>query len=180
MNPGEKKSYLLGTYDARWQEGTSKNITFIVTEDCQLRCRYCYLHRKNNSNKMSFEVAVSAIDYFLKERDIFNEKAVVLDFIGGEPFLEIDLIDRICDYFILKTGELGHPWSGNYRFNFSTNGLMYGDERVQEFIRKNKEHLNIGVTIDGTKKNMTPRGSSLTAGDPTILLLKIYPSGSSI
>lgn len=30
-----------------------------------------------------------------------EEESVIWDFIGGEPFLEIDLIDRICDY--LKT-----------------------------------------------------------------------------
>ena len=26
-----------------WNEGMSKNITFIVTKDCQLACKYCYL-----------------------------------------------------------------------------------------------------------------------------------------
>lgn len=26
-----------------WQSGVAKNITFIVTKDCQLACKYCYL-----------------------------------------------------------------------------------------------------------------------------------------
>lgn len=29
--------------DQGWQEGTAKNITFIVTKDCQLACKYYYL-----------------------------------------------------------------------------------------------------------------------------------------
>ena len=47
---------------------------------------------------MSWDVAKKAIDYILNNRSFFNEEAVVWDFIGGEPFLEIDLIDKVCDY----------------------------------------------------------------------------------
>lgn len=151
MDPVEKKNYLLGTHIQSWEDGVAKTITFIVTEDCQLRCKYCYLHGKNNLNRMSLDVAKAGIDYFLKERDIFYEKSVILDFIGGEPFLEIDLIDKLSDYFKLKLYELNHPWFENYRFSFSTNGIMYDDERVQKYIAKNKSHLSIGITIDGTK-----------------------------
>ncbi len=134
-----------------WEEGRAKNITFIVTEDCQLECKYCYLVGKNKSGKMEFEVARKAIDYLLGEREFITESSVVLDFIGGEPFIEIDLIDKICDYFKLKAYELNHPWFNSFRFSFSTNGLMYSDKRVQDFISKNRYHLSIQITIDGTK-----------------------------
>ena len=40
-----------------WNEGMSKNITFIVTKDCQLACKYCYLVGKNAKERMSFDVA---------------------------------------------------------------------------------------------------------------------------
>ena len=30
-----------------WQDGMAKNITFIVTKDCQLACKYCHLVYKN-------------------------------------------------------------------------------------------------------------------------------------
>lgn len=29
--------------DRGWLEGAAKTITFIVTKDCQLACKYCYL-----------------------------------------------------------------------------------------------------------------------------------------
>ena len=45
-----------------------------------------------------------------------------------------------------------HHWFNSYRFSFSTNGINYDSEKVQRFIRKNKEHLSIGITIDGTEK----------------------------
>lgn len=136
-----------------WQgEGDVKNITFIVTKDCQLACKYCYLVGKNINERMSWEVAKKAIDYILANEEEFNQESVVWDFIGGEPFLEIDLIDKICDYLKVEMYRLNHHWFNSYRFSFSTNGINYNSEKVQAFIEKNKSHLSIGITIDGTEK----------------------------
>lgn len=81
-----------------WQDGIAKNITFIVTKDCQLACKYCYLVGKNSKERMSWDIAKQAIDYILDNEQSFQEKSVVWDFIGGEPFLEIELIEKICNY----------------------------------------------------------------------------------
>ena len=51
--------------DRAWKEGMAKSITFIVTKDCQLACKYCYLVGKNEKERMPFEVARAAIDYVL-------------------------------------------------------------------------------------------------------------------
>ena len=101
---------------------------------------------------MSFEIAKQAIDYILNHEEDFKEESVVWDFIGGEPFIEIDLIDKICDYIKIKLYETNHPWFQSYRFNFSTNGINYDSEKVQNFIKKNYSHVSIGITIDGTRK----------------------------
>ena len=146
-----------------WNDGISKSITFIVTKDCQLVCGYCYLIGKNKNERMSFEIAQKAIDYILTNKQLFNDEAVVFDFIGGEPFMEIDLIDQVCDYIKVKMFELDHPWFNAFRFNFSTNGLMYNDARVQKYIKKNASHLSIGITIDGTKQKHD--------------LQRVYPNG---
>lgn len=134
-----------------WQDGVSKNITFIVTKDCQLACRYCYLVGKNAKERMTWEVARQAIDYILSHEKDFREDSVVYDFIGGEPFLEIELIDKICDYLKTEMYRLNHHWFNSYRFSFSTNGINYHEEKVQKFIAKNHNHLSIGITIDGTE-----------------------------
>lgn len=138
--------------DKGWQSGSAKNITFIVTKDCQLACKYCYLVGKNSKERMSWEVAKQAIDYILDHEEDFREESVVWDFIGGEPFLEIDLIDRICDYLKTEMFRRNHHWFNSYRFSFSTNGINYHTEKVQNFIKKNREHLSIGITIDGTQR----------------------------
>lgn len=134
-----------------WQSGVAKSITFIVTKDCQLACKYCYLVGKNTNERMTLEIAKQAIDYILDNEMDFQEESVIWDFIGGEPFLEIDLIDQICDYIKLEMYKRDHHWFNSYRFSFSTNGINYHTEKVQNFIKKNREHLSIAITIDGTE-----------------------------
>lgn len=137
-----------------WNKGAWKNITFIVTKDCQLACKYCYLVGKNEKERMQWATAKKAIDYILNnEHDSqFSNESVVFDFIGGEPFLEIDLIDKICDYIKTELFSRNHHWFNSYRFSFTTNGINYDSEKVQNFIAKNREHLSIGITIDGTQQ----------------------------
>lgn len=138
--------------DRAWREGLTRNITFVVTKNCQLACKYCYLVGKNEKERMSWEIAKQAVDFILSQETTFSEDSVIWDFIGGEPFLEIDLIDKICDYIKSEMFRLNHHWFNSYRFSFSTNGVNYHNDKVQNFISKNKSHLSIGITIDGTKE----------------------------
>ena len=138
--------------DKGWKVGSSKNITFIVTKDCQLACKYCYLVGKNNNERMSLSTAKQAVDYILDHEDEFYEESVIWDFIGGEPFMEIDLIDTLSDYIKTQMFAKNHHWFNSYRFSFSTNGINYHTEKVQDYIKKNHDHLSIGITIDGTKR----------------------------
>lgn len=173
--------------DAGWQSGMDKNITFIVTKDCQLACKYCYLVGKNTKERMPFEIARQAVDYILEREEEFREESVIWDFIGGEPFLEIDLIDKICDYIKIEMYRRNHHWFDSYRFSFSTNGINYHETKVQNFINKNKEHLSIGITIDGTEMKhdlnrvykLTDRGSYKDVARNIPLWLEQFPNAAT-
>lgn len=134
------------------------NITFQVTEDCNLRCTYCYQHAKTPT-KMSFETGKKFIDLILasderSEKYIKSKECegVIIDFIGGEPFLEIELISELSDYFIQRTIELDHPWANRFRFSICSNGVLYFEPKVQEYIRRHSNHLSLSITIDGNKE----------------------------
>ena len=60
--------------------------------------------------------------------------------------------EKICDYLKTEMFRLDHHWFNSFRFSFSTNGINYDSVKVQNFIQKNKSHLSIGITIDGTKQ----------------------------
>lgn len=147
-----KKESLVYEAAGQWKDGAAKNITFIVTKDCQLACKYCYLVGKNTKERMTWDVAKRSVDYILDHEEDFPEDSVIWDFIGGEPFLEIDLIDKICDYLKTEMFSRNHHWFNSYRFSFSTNGINYHTDKVQNFIKKNISHVSIGITIDGTKR----------------------------
>lgn len=139
-------------------EKGAKSITFQVTEDCNLACTYCYQTNKTK-NKMTFDIAKRFIDELLSNDvrikdyiDSYSSAGVILEFIGGEPFLEIELIDKITDYFISETIRLNHPWATRYMISICSNGILYFDPRVQNYIKKNFRHLSFSISIDGNKE----------------------------
>lgn len=126
-------------------------ITFVVTKACQLQCKYCYLVGKNVNGKMSFDVARKAIDYILNEKRFLSIPSVTFDFIGGEPLLEIGLLDKITSYLIFSMRELNHPWMDRFHIKITTNGLLYSDDKVQRYINRYKDKLKLSISFDGIR-----------------------------
>ena len=146
------------TYPHYYPGKKIKTVTFIVTHQCNLRCSYCYETHKGDG-KMSLETAQKCVDLLFSEdakgSELVNDteaNGLIIEFIGGEPFLEIDLIDRTMEYFLTQAIELDHRWATRYMVNISTNGTLGDDPRVQRFLKKYAGRLSIGVTIDGDKQ----------------------------
>ena len=133
----------------------AKTITFQVTEDCCMACTYCYQNNKSK-NKMTFETAKRFIDDLLADKyecaTAKKSHAVVFDFIGGEPLLEIDLIEQICDYMVLNMIKLNHPWLYFFKISIGSNGLLYNTPKVQKFFNKYGNLLSLTISIDGNKQ----------------------------
>lgn len=136
----------------------ARDITIQVTEDCNLRCTYCYQHAKT-PKRMSFETGKKFIDLILASDERSAKyiqsrecTGVVFNFIGGEPLLEIDLISDLTDYTIQRMIELNHPWLFRHMFGICTNGLLYFEPKVQEYLKKHHNHLSLTVTVDGNKE----------------------------
>lgn len=149
--PGSRRTKEAGVTSAR-------SVTFQVTDECNLACTYCYQINKG-TRRMSPEVAKRFIDLLLtgekgmKEYlSVENSHAVILDFIGGEPLLEVELIDRIVDYFQERAIGMGHPWADNFIISIGSNGVLYFDEKVQKFFTKHQMRMGLNVTVDGNRK----------------------------
>lgn len=135
----------------------SRTVTWQVTDGCNLACTYCYQGNKG-TRRMSKEVAEKFCDMLLDEEktgDYINVEIspfIVLEFIGGEPFLEVELIDHIITYFRQKALEKNHPWAYRYMVSICSNGVLYRDPKVQQFLQKYKNKMSFSVTLDGTKE----------------------------
>lgn len=109
---------------------------------------------------MNFNTAKSFIDYLfnnrLNEEYEFSEekcKGLIIEFIGGEPLLEISLIKQIMDYFEDKFIE--YPdciWGLFHKYNFSSNGVNYFDSQFQELLKEYGNLICYSVTVDGYKE----------------------------
>ena len=118
----------------------------------------CYQINKG-TRTMKFETAKKLIDMLLTGSpklagyvDVRTSPAIIIEFIGGEPFLQVDLIEQICDYFVDKAIELDHPWADKFAISICSNGVLYFNEKVQHFLNKYRRKLSFSITIDGNKE----------------------------
>lgn len=139
-------------------EFLTRNITFQITDDCCCACTYCYQGHKGH-RMMTKDVAKRGVDllfdmYDKNEGTFINHKtkAIILDFIGGEPLMNIDIIDYVCTYFVQKCLEKNHPWIYTWRASMISNGALYFEPKVQEFLKKFRGFVSFGITLDGPKE----------------------------
>jgi uncharacterized protein len=153
------------TYDNNFEAFT---MTINVTEQCNLRCKYCYeLHKK--TSVIPIEYCKEFIDLVLKAdfSEIDNSmpdlfKNVNLDLIGGEVLLYPEICDEIITYF--QYAIRNDKRKTNWRCSISTNGTLFKNGNVKKFIEKWKNVLSLGISLDGT-----PELHDLN---------RIYPNGS--
>lgn len=143
---------LARTVGYKYPGKTSIEATVQVTEGCSLACTYCYQHDKTPL-KMSLDTAKKYLDALIESYDK-THFAVILDFIGGEPFLEPKLIRDIVDYWYYKLiMEMDHiPWYRYIRFSICSNGTEWFKPEVQELMNYIGQLTSFTISIDGNKQ----------------------------
>lgn len=119
----------------------SKHISISITERCNLNCIYCFEKSKLNK-KMEFETAKSIIEYELLNSTEYE--SLIVDFMGGEPFLEFDLIKDVCEYYWNR--KLEKP----ILFYTTTNGTLVKG-KVKDWLTANKSRFICALSLDGDK-----------------------------
>lgn len=122
-----------------------KAMCLLISQDCNLRCEYCFAETGDfgmGRSLMSLETGKKAIDFLLEKSG--NRENLELDFFGGEPLMNFDVVKEIVKYAREREKEYGK----NFRFTVTTNGLLLTDDKI-DFI--NKEMSNVVLSIDGRK-----------------------------
>jgi len=115
-----------------------QQITFLLTTECNLKCRYCYTLKSPNVKKehrsLNFAFAKRALTDFF--RDYPSRQ---IRFYGaGEPTIKFELMKKIKDYAHELVGD-------ELRVELQTNG--YFPQRVAEWIANNVDIL--WISADG-------------------------------
>lgn len=85
----------------KMHSGKVKSMTLALTEQCNLRCKYCgYMPKYTDANyklkEMSKEIAIKAIDILMKSSH--ESEICHLGFYGGEPLLRLNSIKECVGY----------------------------------------------------------------------------------
>lgn len=115
------------------------NYTLYLTENCNLRCKYCY-EKNKTTNEMDYNTIKSIIDYEIKQNNLHSQ----INFYGGEPLLKKDLIYRTIDYIKHENTKT------KFTFGLTTNGTLL-DEEFLKYIKKN-DFTHIAISVDGNKE----------------------------
>lgn len=126
--------------------GELKAMCLNVAHDCNLRCRYCFAATGEyhlGRALMPFSVGKAALDFLIERSG--NRKNLEVDFFGGEPLMNFDVVKQLVAY----GRELEKKFGKSFHFTLTTNALGITPE-VVEFA--NQELHNVVISLDGRKE----------------------------
>ena len=132
--------------DFKKRKTVVKALCLHIAHDCNLACKYCFAGEgeyHGDRSLMSYEVGKKALDFLIANSG--NRVNLEVDFFGGEPLMNFDVVKRLVEYG--RSQEKEH--NKRFRFTLTTNGVLLDDE-VMEFA--NKEMANVVLSIDGRKE----------------------------
>ena len=115
------------------------DLTLVLTDQCNLRCPYCYVPRpaEGRGAVMSREVALTAVDALLDQAP--RGRGLSISFFGGEPFLARELMQQVVDHAQARRPE-------GLSFSAPTNGTLLDDEALA-LVRSCG--MNLALSVDG-------------------------------
>lgn len=134
-----------------------KQLTFEVTDKCNLNCTYCaYGHLygdydQRESSYLSFEDAKKIIDYlvsyFNSELNKSSNSTFYISFYGGEPLLGFNFIKQVVSYVSkLRINR-------TIKFSMTTNALLL-EKYIDYLVVQN---FNLLISLDGDEQGNSYR-----------------------
>jgi len=156
------------------EQGIIKALCLHIAHDCNLRCRYCFAGDGEYHGRkalMSFEVGKKALDLLIANSG--NRVNLEVDFFGGEPTLNFDVVRQLVEYGRSREKEVNKK----FRFTLTTNGLLLNDD-ILEFA--NREMGNLVLSTDGRKEvNDRMRPTANGSGSYDIIMPKFKKAADS-
>ncbi|MGI6695697.1 MAG: thioether cross-link-forming SCIFF peptide maturase [Christensenellales bacterium] len=126
--------------------GLVKAMCLHVAHACNLTCSYCFAgqgHYQGEAALMPLGVGKKALDYLVRHSG--DRKHLEVDFFGGEPLLNWDVVKALVAYGRSLEKKAGKV----FRFTLTTNGMLLNDE-VTAFC--NREMHNVVLSLDGRRE----------------------------
>ena len=120
---------------------TIKHYRIWPTSACNAKCYYCF-EKGVKQESMSKDVADATINFI--ERGVSNKDTIKIEWFGGEPLLNIDIID----YVFLKLKNIRRKKDNSIYTTMITNGSLINTE-LSKKIKDMWDLKLIQITLDG-------------------------------
>lgn len=124
-------------------DGTVKAICLHLAHACNLRCRYCFAGQGRYHGAealMPAPVGRAAIDFLIAASR--GRRTLEVDFFGGEPLLNADVMQELVEYGRRREKESGKE----INFTLTTNAILLTDALIDYL---NKERVSVVLSLDG-------------------------------
>lgn len=129
-----------------------KQLTFEVTDACNLKCKYCgygdfyETHGKREDKFLQFDVVKGLIDYlyaiWTRYEAASSPHKVVVGFYGGEPLMNMNLIEQVVAYLESLPVIPGLK----FKYNMTSNAMLL--DRYMSFLVEKKFMLLLSLDGD--------------------------------
>ncbi len=129
-----------------------------ICHDCNLRRKYCFAdggdYKTGERGFLNFETGKNAIDFLIEKSG--KRKNIDIDFFGGEPLLNWEVVVKLTEYCKIVGPESGK----DIRLTITTNAMNLDDEKIKYI---NENMVNCVLSLDGRpqvhdKMRPTPSG----------------------
>ena len=141
--------------EKKYSNSKINKLTFFLTNDCNLKCSYCYQHHKEQRT-LSIEVFKNTLDFLIKNCNYSNQLQIV--FFGGEPLLSFEQMKIMVDICKDEYSQFFKP-----SFSITTNGTLLKENLLPFFIG-NKFYIMVSVD---NGKNIHDRHRLFLNGNPS-------------
>jgi sulfatase maturation enzyme AslB (radical SAM superfamily) len=121
-----------------------QNLTFIVTDDCNFNCEYCF--QKKDKKTITKQILEKAVDFFYPY--LTGDGKANISFYGGEPLLAYEHIRHITELILIKEEEhqRNKGQTKGVGYTITTNGSLLTDEIMEYF---NRRRFYVILSYDG-------------------------------
>lgn len=137
--------------------------TLYLTDNCNLKCSYCYEGDKKNKTYMDEQTLIESLN-FIVENNLPDDNIDLL-FLGGEPLMNKPILFKAVNIIDEKYHEIKHL----FKYQITTNGILL-DSKTADFLYANK--ISISISIDGDKETHNLNRKSLNNKDVYDLIIK--------
>lgn len=131
--------YMLGTGFPEWKGNDVMAVTFQMGEDYDERGKAVPSAERR---RMTWKTAKTFADYVLSDEMEYVPELVV-EFAGVYGYAELDLMDRLSDYFVSRMGNRNQ----SLRFRLCTGPEEFQLDEIWRYLRKHENRLEVELIL---------------------------------